>query len=232
MRRGSGFLSSIQPRNCQIARKSSMSLISGVPVSAISSGVGPCAPGCCAESASTCCERCDVLFLMKCASSTTMPLKPRRAEPADVPVEHLVVDDDDVGERVDVVAVTVDDGRAALRGPPLDLARPVDLDDVRARRPAAGRRRRPAAASSACAVLPRPGSSASRKVRWPSRRLDDIAAWWGISSRLAGGVERARPRAGPCTRRRRRPSSNERNSGSMSSQLASRPWVRRRSRPI
>ena len=40
-----GFFSSIQPRNCQIARKSSMSLISGVPVRAISSGPADAAPG-------------------------------------------------------------------------------------------------------------------------------------------------------------------------------------------
>ena len=40
----SGFLSSIQPRNCQMARKSSMSLISGVPVRAISSGAADAGP--------------------------------------------------------------------------------------------------------------------------------------------------------------------------------------------
>ena len=37
------------------------------------------------------------------------------AEPADVAVEHLVVDDDDVGEAVDRVAVAVDHGGGAAR---------------------------------------------------------------------------------------------------------------------
>ena len=39
------------------------------------------------------------------------------------------------------------------------------------------------AASSACAVLPRPGSSASRKVRWPSAAAATTWAWWCMSSR-------------------------------------------------
>ena len=72
---GSGFLSSIQPRNSQMARKSSMSLISGVPVRAMSSGRAV-KDRMRSESPSTCCERCEVLFLMKCASSTTIPRKP------------------------------------------------------------------------------------------------------------------------------------------------------------
>ena len=68
---------SIQPRNCQIARKSSTSLISGVPVSASSSGSPPgAARRMRSASASTLRERCDCRFLMKCASSTTMPRKP------------------------------------------------------------------------------------------------------------------------------------------------------------
>ena len=52
------------------------------------------------------------------------------AEPADVPVEHLVVDHHDVGEAVDLVAVAVDHGHAAVRGPEPDLARPVGLHHV------------------------------------------------------------------------------------------------------
>ncbi len=52
------------------------------------------------------------------------------AEPADVAVEHLVVDDDDVGEAVDGVAVTVDHGGRVPRRPQLGLAGPVGLDDV------------------------------------------------------------------------------------------------------
>ena len=46
-------------------------------------------------------------------------------------VEDLVVDDEHVGECVDVVAVSRDDRRATLRGPPLDLARPVHLHHIR-----------------------------------------------------------------------------------------------------
>ena len=46
-------------------------------------------------------------------------------------VEDLVVDDEDVRERVDVLAVAGDHGRAPLRRPPLDLTRPVHLHDVR-----------------------------------------------------------------------------------------------------
>ncbi len=53
-----------------------MSLISGVPVSAIISGRGV-RVRIRSAIASTFCERCEVLFLMKCASSTTMPRKPR-----------------------------------------------------------------------------------------------------------------------------------------------------------
>src|SRR3954453_4310959 len=47
------------------------------------------------------------------------------AEPADVAVEHLVVDDDDVGEAVDRVAVALDDRGRAVRCPQAGLARPV-----------------------------------------------------------------------------------------------------------
>ena len=52
------------------------------------------------------------------------------ADPADVPVEDLVVDHHHVGEAVDAGAVALDDRHRALRGPHLDLARPVGLDDV------------------------------------------------------------------------------------------------------
>ena len=48
-----------------------------------------------------------------------------------MPVEDLVVDDDDVGEAVDRVAVAVDHGARAVRGPQVRLARPVHLHDVR-----------------------------------------------------------------------------------------------------
>ena len=59
-----------------MALKSSMSLISGVPVRAISSGRAM-RDRMRSESSRTCCERWEDLFLMKCASSTTMPRKPR-----------------------------------------------------------------------------------------------------------------------------------------------------------
>ena len=132
-----------------------MSLISGVPVSAISSGRAV-RDRMRSESARTCCERCEVLFLMKCASSTTMPRKPKSPSQPTVAVEHLVVDDDDVGEAVDGLAVALDHGRRAVRRPAGGLAGPVGLDDVRhdhQQRVGVAA----SAASSACAVLPRPG---------------------------------------------------------------------------
>ena len=113
-----------------MALKSSMSLISGVPVSAISSGRAVRARMR-SESCRTCWERCEFLFLMKCASSTTMPRKPMVPEPADVTVQHLVVDDHDVGEAVDRVAVAMDHGDRAVGCPQTGLAGPVGLDDVR-----------------------------------------------------------------------------------------------------
>ncbi len=75
MRACLGFLASIQPRNCQMARKSSMSLMSGVPVRAMKSAL-LVRSRILSDTSSTCCERCDDLFLMKCASSTTIPRKP------------------------------------------------------------------------------------------------------------------------------------------------------------
>ena len=125
-----GFFSSIHPRYCQMARKSSMSLISGVPVSAMSSGRGR--------------ARADPLGQLQHVLGPLRRLvldevrlvedhapEAEVAEPADVPVEHLVVDDDDVGEAVDRVAVALDHGGLVLRGPHLRLARPVGLHDVR-----------------------------------------------------------------------------------------------------
>ena len=53
------------------------------------------------------------------------------AEPPHVAVEHLVVDDDDVGEAVDRVTVAVDHGGRAVRCPHAGLAGPVGLDDAR-----------------------------------------------------------------------------------------------------
>ena len=53
-----------------------MSLISGVPVSAKNSG-RPERERIRSESCITFCERCEVLFLMKWASSTTIERKPK-----------------------------------------------------------------------------------------------------------------------------------------------------------
>jgi hypothetical protein len=53
------------------------------------------------------------------------------ADPAHMAVEHLVVDDDDVGEAVDRVPVAVDHRGRAVRRPEAGLAGPVGLDDVR-----------------------------------------------------------------------------------------------------
>ncbi len=58
-----------------MARKSSMSLIRGVPVNAIISGL-TVRLRIRSATCSTWRERCEDLFLMKCASSTTMPRKP------------------------------------------------------------------------------------------------------------------------------------------------------------
>ncbi len=55
----------------------------------------------------------------------------QRRGPGEVAVEDLVVDHEDVRERVHVLPVAVDDGDAAVRGPQGHLAGPVDLDDVR-----------------------------------------------------------------------------------------------------
>ena len=57
-------------------------------------------------------------------------LEAEATEPADVPVKHLVVDDHDIAERVDVIAIAVHHGRGSLRGPQGHLTRPVRLDDV------------------------------------------------------------------------------------------------------
>ena len=140
-----------------------MSLISGVPVSAISSGRAM-RVRIRSESCSTCCERWDDLFLMEVRLVDDHAPEAQVPEPADVPVEHLVVDDDDVGEAVDVVAVAVDHRGRPLGGPQSRLAGPAGLHDVRDDREqrvgvgGLGREQR-------LAVLPRPGSSASRKVR-------------------------------------------------------------------
>ena len=57
-------------------------------------------------------------------------LEAEAAEPADVAIEDLVVNDHDIAEGVDVVAVAMHDGGGATGSPQLDLTGPVRLDDV------------------------------------------------------------------------------------------------------
>src|SRR5699024_8249611 len=57
-------------------------------------------------------------------------LEPEITHPPQVSVEDLVVDDEDVGKGVHLIAVAVDDRDRSPRGPQLDLAGPVDLHDV------------------------------------------------------------------------------------------------------
>ena len=215
--RPSGFFSSIQPRNCQMALKSSMSLISGVPVSAISSGravAGPDPVG----------ELQDVLGALGRLVLDEVRLvddhaaEAEVAEPPDVTVEHLVVDDDDVGEPVDRVAVAVDDrgGRVGVQRP---ASRAQFVLTTFGTTTSSGYASAACAASSAWAVLPSPGSSASRKVRWPDAAAETTRAWCGISSRPPG----ARSEAGSGRSMQRGaapPYSNDLNSGPSSSQLS------------
>ena len=80
------------------------------------------------------------------------------------------------------------------------------------------------AASRACAVLPSPGSSASRNVRCPSRTLATKAAWWVKRSSPAGTRRSAAVGSGRSMLATLPPEpySKARNSGSRSSQFARR----------
>ena len=126
------------------------------------------------------------------------------AEPADVPVEHLVVDDDDVGEAVDGVAVAVDHGGRAARRPEPGLARPVGLDDVRdddEQRVGVGRlggEQRLGGLAQAGLVGEQEGAVARPRRR---RRPAPGAASARSPPRRA---QRRRARAAPCRTRRRR----------------------------
>ena len=105
--------------------------MSGVPVSASSSGSPPGA-----ARADAVGEREHVLRALRLQVLDEMrlvddhALEAERRQPCHVPIEHVVVDDDDVCEGVERVAVAVDDRGPTVRGPPLDLACPVHLDDV------------------------------------------------------------------------------------------------------
>ena len=90
--RRAACLSSIQPRNCQIARKSSMSLISGVPVSAIISGPDDPLPDLLGELQHVL-GALRRLVLDEVRLVDDHAAEAVVADPADVPVEHLVVDD-------------------------------------------------------------------------------------------------------------------------------------------
>ena len=57
-------------------------------------------------------------------------LEAQGTEPADVPVEHVVVDDHHVGEGIEVLSRAVDDRGRALRSPQLHFPGPVHLHDV------------------------------------------------------------------------------------------------------
>ena len=86
-----------------------MSLISGVPVSAISSGRAIAGPDPLGELQHVL-RALRGLVLDEVRLVDDHAAEAEVAEPADVAVEHLVVDDDDVGEAVDRVAVAVDHG--------------------------------------------------------------------------------------------------------------------------
>ena len=203
--RGRASSPSIQPRNCQIASE-----VLDV-VDQRRSGerdqqrvaAGP-ARGCASASASTFFERCDVQVLDEVRLVDDHALEAERAEPRQVPVEHLVVDDDDVGEGVDVLAVAVDDRGATLRRPALDLARPVHLDDVGhdgEQRVGVGDGCREHATAPSCRG---PARRRAGRCGVPRAPLSTKRAWWGISSRplgerrsnsgAGGQVHRWRPR--------------------------------------
>ena len=79
------------------------------------------------------------------------------------------------------------------------------------------------AASSAWAVLPSPGSSASRNVRWPSAAAATTWAWWCISIGPAGRVREVGSGSG--MQDETPPHSKDWSSGPISSQPASRRAV-------
>ena len=95
-----------------------MSLISGVPVRAISRG-RPARARIRSDSSSTCWERWDGLVLDEVGLVDDHAAEPEVGQPADMAVEHLVVHHHDVGEPVDGVPVTVDDrdGRFGVQSP-------------------------------------------------------------------------------------------------------------------
>ena len=83
------------------------------------------------------------------------------------------------------------------------------------------------AASSAWAVFPRPGSSASRNVRCPSAAAATTSAWCFISWSTPGSITSRASGSGIVVEAPLPTSSNDRNSGPSSSQPASRrAWPR------
>ena len=162
-----------------------MSLISGVPVSAISSGRAV-RDRMRSESSQDVLRALRGLVLDEVRLVDDHAAEAEVAEPAHVAVEHLVVDDDDVGEAVDRVAVAVDHGGRAVRRPAAGLAGPVGLDDVRhdhEQRIGVRPPRRRAAPGPSC-----PGPARRRAGRSGGRQRPrrPACAWCGISSRPAG----------------------------------------------
>ena len=152
------------------------------------------------------------------------------AQPADVAVEHLVVDDHDVGEAVEVSPSPWITVAALLRRPQLGLARPVGLDHVghhdEQRVGVGGLRREQRLRGLAQArLVGQQEGAVTRPRRRPTTR-----AWCVHQLEALGGVQRdglgqrhaGRGAAPPC--------SKERSSGPISSQPASRgrgPGARR-----
>ncbi len=58
-------------------------------------------------------------------------LESHLSNPVEVAIEHLVVNDDHVGERIHVLSIAVNHGGATAGDPALNLARPVHFHNVR-----------------------------------------------------------------------------------------------------
>ena len=158
-----------------------MSLISGVPVSAISSGRAD-------PAADPLGDLDDVLGALRLLVLDVVGLVDDHAaeavvaDPVDVPVEDLVVDHHDVGEPVDRVAVAVDHRDRPAGRPQLGLAGPVGLDDVGddgEQRVGVGDLRRRAAPARSCRARARRRAG---RCGGPRRPPTAALAWWAISS--------------------------------------------------
>ena len=149
------------------------------------------------------------------------------AEPADVPVQELVVHDHDVREPVDPVAVAMDHRGPALRRPQPDLVRPVRLHHVGhhdQQRVGVGR----LGGEQRLGGLAEPGLVGEQERAVPAgRRRDDLGL---VRHQLPAVRERAPARASGSGMQAGAPGpaySKDRKSGSSSSQPASRRAARR-----